>query len=155
MLDYCDFRVQTSERDDDGRLLRPDMVVKLPGGKMVSLPERLRTHAPANHHDVPEHIERQLTMLTQVTEQVQAANKHARKLAPAFGCAMARVKFCAMLGLLAALYHYAQAIWWYQPVGWVTVGAIYDWLEFAIAGLVLAKFLTPKPIPAFFWFLRS
>jgi transposase len=54
---------------------------KLPGGKMVSLPERLRTHAQAHHLEVPEHVERQLTMLTQVTEQVQAANKHARKLA--------------------------------------------------------------------------
>jgi DNA recombination protein RmuC len=35
MLDYCDFRTQESERDSDGRLLRPDMVVKLPGGKCI------------------------------------------------------------------------------------------------------------------------
>jgi DNA recombination protein RmuC len=35
MLDYCDFRTQESERDDEGRLLRPDMVVKLPGGKCI------------------------------------------------------------------------------------------------------------------------
>jgi DNA recombination protein RmuC len=35
MLDYCDFRTQASERDDDGRLLRPDLVVKLPGGKCI------------------------------------------------------------------------------------------------------------------------
>jgi DNA recombination protein RmuC len=35
MLDYCDFRTQESERDDEGRLLRPDMVVKLPGGKSI------------------------------------------------------------------------------------------------------------------------
>src|SRR3954467_13439113 len=35
MLDYCDFRTQESERDAEGRLLRPDMVVKLPGGKCV------------------------------------------------------------------------------------------------------------------------
>src|SRR6478672_2033704 len=35
MLDYCDFRTQESERDDDGRLLRPDLVVKLPGGKSI------------------------------------------------------------------------------------------------------------------------
>jgi DNA recombination protein RmuC len=35
MVDYCDFRTQQSERDDDGRLLRPDMVVKLPGGKSI------------------------------------------------------------------------------------------------------------------------
>lgn len=54
---------------------------KLPGGTMVTLPERLRTHARASQRELPEHIERQLTMLTQVTEQVQAANKQARKLA--------------------------------------------------------------------------
>jgi DNA recombination protein RmuC len=35
MLDYCDFRTQESEREGDGRLLRPDMVVKLPGGKCI------------------------------------------------------------------------------------------------------------------------
>ena len=31
MLDHCDFVEQASERDDDGRLLRPDLVVKLAG----------------------------------------------------------------------------------------------------------------------------
>jgi transposase len=54
---------------------------KPPGGTMVTLPERVRTHARVNQRELPEHIERQLTMLTQVTEQVQAANKQARRLA--------------------------------------------------------------------------
>jgi transposase len=54
---------------------------KLPSGKMVTLPERLRTHARASNRELPEHIERQLTMLTQVAEQVKAANQQARKLA--------------------------------------------------------------------------
>jgi DNA recombination protein RmuC len=35
MLAHCDFFEQASERDDDGRLLRPDLVVKLPGGKSL------------------------------------------------------------------------------------------------------------------------
>jgi DNA recombination protein RmuC len=35
MVDYCDFRTQETERDDEGRLLRPDLVVKLPGGKSI------------------------------------------------------------------------------------------------------------------------
>jgi DNA recombination protein RmuC len=35
MLEYCDFRTQESTRDDDGGLLRPDLVVKLPGGKTI------------------------------------------------------------------------------------------------------------------------
>ena len=54
---------------------------KPPGGTVVTLPERVRTHAQASQCELPEHIERQLTMLTQVTEQVQAANKQARRLA--------------------------------------------------------------------------
>jgi DNA recombination protein RmuC len=33
MLAYCDFVEQVSNRDDEQRLLRPDLVVKLPGGK--------------------------------------------------------------------------------------------------------------------------
>ena len=35
MLEYCDFVEQSSARDGDGRLLRPDLVVKLPGGRQV------------------------------------------------------------------------------------------------------------------------
>jgi DNA recombination protein RmuC len=35
MVAYCDFVEQASERDDEGRLLRPDLVVKLPGGKSI------------------------------------------------------------------------------------------------------------------------
>ena len=35
MLDHCDFRVQESGRTDEGKLLRPDLIVKLPGGKSI------------------------------------------------------------------------------------------------------------------------
>src|SRR5581483_11306424 len=35
MLAHCDFVEQPSERNADGRLLRPDLVVKLPGGKSI------------------------------------------------------------------------------------------------------------------------
>jgi DNA recombination protein RmuC len=35
MLDHCDFRTQESTRDDEGRLLRPDLIVNLPAGKTV------------------------------------------------------------------------------------------------------------------------
>ena len=35
MVAYCDFVEQADERDADGRLLRPDLVVKLPGGKSI------------------------------------------------------------------------------------------------------------------------
>ncbi len=35
MVAHCDFVEQASERDDEGRLLRPDLVIKLPGGKSI------------------------------------------------------------------------------------------------------------------------
>ena len=35
MVDHCDFDEQPSERTDEGRLLRPDLVVRLAGGKNV------------------------------------------------------------------------------------------------------------------------
>ena len=35
MLPHCDFVTQASVRDGDGALLRPDLIVKLPGGKSV------------------------------------------------------------------------------------------------------------------------
>ncbi len=35
MVAHCDFVEQASERTDEGRLLRPDLVVKLPGGKSL------------------------------------------------------------------------------------------------------------------------
>ena len=35
MLEHCDFVLQESSRDGEGSLLRPDVVVRLPGGKQV------------------------------------------------------------------------------------------------------------------------
>ncbi|MBD0338068.1 MAG: DNA recombination protein RmuC [Thermoleophilia bacterium] len=35
MLEHCDFVLQATTRDNEGALLRPDLVVRLPGGKQV------------------------------------------------------------------------------------------------------------------------
>src|SRR5439155_15756621 len=35
MVAHCDFVEQETERDGDGRLLRPDLVVRLAGGKQI------------------------------------------------------------------------------------------------------------------------
>jgi DNA recombination protein RmuC len=45
MVDHCDFHTQASERDDDGRLLRPDMVVRLPGGKSIVVDSKVPIEA--------------------------------------------------------------------------------------------------------------
>jgi hypothetical protein len=65
-----------------------------------------------------------------------------------FECWMCRVKFCAALGLLVATCDLGAAIWWHHALGWTLAHAIYDFVTFVIAGLVLAKFVTPKPAPA-------
>jgi DNA recombination protein RmuC len=45
MVDYCDFRTQECGRDDEGHLLRPDLVVKLPGGKSVVVDSKVPMEA--------------------------------------------------------------------------------------------------------------
>src|SRR5215204_6675002 len=35
MIEHCDFELQSSTRDAEGSLLRPDLVVRLPGGKHI------------------------------------------------------------------------------------------------------------------------
>jgi hypothetical protein len=69
------------------------------------------------------------------------------RLAPAFGSWTARLRFCAMLGLIVALGHYARVIWWHHSIAWETMMALYDFLSLVIVGLVLGKMLTPKKSP--------
>jgi hypothetical protein len=59
-----------------------------------------------------------------------------------------RVKFCAAIGGLVATCDLGAAIWWHHPWGWTIAHAVYDLVMYALAGLVLAKFVTPKPAPA-------
>ncbi|MBI4623136.1 MAG: hypothetical protein HY736_07955 [Verrucomicrobia bacterium] len=66
------------------------------------------------------------------------------KSAPLFQAWTCRAKYTAMLGLLLALYDYGHAIWWHHSVAWVTMQALYDFLAFVVAGLVLGKMLAPK-----------
>jgi DNA recombination protein RmuC len=41
MVEHCDFEEQHSTVDDDGRVLRPDVVVRLPGGKSVVIDSKV------------------------------------------------------------------------------------------------------------------
>ena len=68
-------------------------------------------------------------------------------LAPAFERWTCRVKFCAALGLLVALSDLCAAIWWHHAWGWTLAQSFYDFVLYTIAGLVLAKFVTPRSAP--------
>jgi DNA recombination protein RmuC len=41
MVEHCDFEEQHSTTDEDGRVLRPDVVVRLPGGKSVVIDSKV------------------------------------------------------------------------------------------------------------------
>ncbi|HSD53165.1 MAG TPA: DNA recombination protein RmuC [Burkholderiales bacterium] len=53
MLDYCDFVEQVSADTDDGRL-RPDMIVKLPGGKNVVIDAKAPLSAYLDAYEAPD-----------------------------------------------------------------------------------------------------
>ena len=76
MLDYCDFRTQESERDSDGRLLRPDMVVKLPGGKCIVVDSKVPIDAYLDAVNC-EDVELKRTHLARHATQVR---QHIKKL---------------------------------------------------------------------------
>lgn len=48
MVEHCDFEVQTTERTTEGNLLRPDMVVRLAGGKSVVVDSKVPIEAYLN-----------------------------------------------------------------------------------------------------------
>lgn len=73
LVSHCDFVEQHSDRDDEGRLLRPDLIVRLPGGKNVVVDAKAplaafldalncededvrRTHFQAHSRQVRDHI---------------------------------------------------------------------------------------------------
>ncbi len=54
MIEYCDFQTQVTASDDEGRRLRPDVVVRLPGGKNVVVDAKVPLEAylaAAEAHD--------------------------------------------------------------------------------------------------------
>lgn len=64
MTSYCDFTEQTSVRDSEDKLLRPDMVVKLPNERVIAVDAKTNTYAyieavnAESDEDREQHLER-------------------------------------------------------------------------------------------------
>ncbi len=59
-----------------------------------------------------------------------------------YGC---RVMFSLVVGVLIAFFsHGCSAIWWQQSWSWHLMMMLYDVVAWLLAGLVLAKFVTPE-----------
>ncbi|MEM1071415.1 MAG: DNA recombination protein RmuC [Planctomycetota bacterium] len=59
MASYCDFTEQTSVRDSDGALLRPDMVVTLPNERVIAVDAKTNTYAYIEAVNAADDIERE------------------------------------------------------------------------------------------------
>ena len=70
MLEYCDFRTQESTRDDEGGLLRPDLVVKLPGASRSSSTRRSRSRRTSTR-STAEDVELKRTHLARHAAQLR------------------------------------------------------------------------------------
>ena len=63
MVEYCDFESQKTFFDDDGRRLRPDLIVKMPNGRIIAVDAKVSLDAftkaaNAEHEtDVRQHLE--------------------------------------------------------------------------------------------------
>lgn len=74
MTDYCDFSEQVSERDGDGNLLRPDMVVTLPNNRIIVVDAKANINAYIEAVNASDDEEREMHMqrfARHTTEQVK------------------------------------------------------------------------------------
>ena len=62
MTDYCDFNEQFSERDGDGNLLRPDMVVTLPNDRVIVVDAKANINAYIEAVNAADDDEREMHM---------------------------------------------------------------------------------------------
>jgi len=77
MLEYCDFLEQSTTRGDDDRLLRPDLIVRLPGGRNVVIDAKTPIQAlldAAQTEDEAVRIQRLADFARNVRDHVAALN---------------------------------------------------------------------------------
>jgi DNA recombination protein RmuC len=75
MLKHCDFTEQTSAAGDDGRL-RPDLIVRLPGGRQVVVDAKVPLEALLDAEDCVEAADRELRL----DDYVRHVRDHVAKL---------------------------------------------------------------------------
>jgi DNA recombination protein RmuC len=77
MIEYCDFVAQASTRDAEGDLLRPDLVVRIPGGKQVVVDAKVPLAAYLEAFETSDESERG----AQLAAHARQVREHASKLA--------------------------------------------------------------------------
>ena len=70
MQEHCDFTLQTTATTDEGKRLRPDLIVKLPGGKTIVVDSKTPMDAYLNALEASDEIERE-RFLGQHAQQVR------------------------------------------------------------------------------------
>jgi DNA recombination protein RmuC len=77
MTSYCDFSEQTSQRDDEGNLLRPDMVVTLPNDRVIVVDAKANINAYIEAVNAPDDEAREAQLerfARHMAEQVKKLN---------------------------------------------------------------------------------
>ena len=77
MLEHCDFVAQASTRDAEGDLLRPDLVVRIPGGKQVVVDAKVPLAAYLEAFETSDEDER----AARLAAHARQVRDHATKLA--------------------------------------------------------------------------
>jgi len=62
MLKHCDFAEQESAQTDEGRMLRPDLVVRLPGGRQIVVDSKAPINAYLDAHEAADEEARRSRM---------------------------------------------------------------------------------------------
>ena len=76
MVAYCDFKVQATGRNDDDGILRPDLVVRLPGGRTVVVDAKTPIQALLDAHQT----EDEATRAQRLTDFARNVREHVAAL---------------------------------------------------------------------------
>jgi DNA recombination protein RmuC len=76
MLNHCDFTEQETLFDDDGKMLRPDMVVRLPGGRTIVVDAKAPISAYLDAHEANDDEVRR----AKIREHAQLVRMHLQAL---------------------------------------------------------------------------